>query len=298
MRFVFINFTRLWRSSLTTGEVGKECGMQWNQLQDTCLKMQLYYTATIQEYRQFEHLIWIRLVAPPLARTVRPGQFAMISQRQTHSLDPLLRSAVFFAGADPNSGTLELLIDPRDPTLTRLVDLPEGTILDLGVPSVNTCTINPTTQTLLLAGVGSTLPALVFLARRYAGKLNVSLLMAGDDGFVPPPFLLPTTVEVQISSAGASALFDLLTTTTDQNPLRWADQIVLGLPSLFVSRAASLIRTTRLRWDHGLVQVILAGSLPCGLGICRVCQIETRQGWQRRCVEGPVFDLRDLRLPA
>ncbi len=296
MRFVFINFTRLWRSSLATEEVGKECGMQWNQLQDTCLKMQLYYTATIQEYRQFEHVIWIRLVAPPLARTVRPGQFAMISQRQTHSLDPLLRSAVFFAGADPNSGTVELLIDPRDPTLIRLVDLPEGTILDLGVPAVNTCAIHSTTQTLLLAGVGSTLPALMFLARQYAGTLNVSLLMAGDDGFVPPPFLLPATVEVQISSAGESALFDLLT-TTDQNPLRWADQIVLALPSLFLDRASNLIHTTRLRWDRGLVQVILSGSLPCGLGICRVCQIETRQGWQRRCVEGTVFDLRDLRLP-
>jgi dihydroorotate dehydrogenase electron transfer subunit len=277
--------------------VGKECGMQWNQLQDTCLKMQLYYSATIQEYRQFEHLIWIRLVAPSLARTARPGQFAMISQRQTYSLDPLLWSAIFLAGADPTDGTVELLIDPRDSTRSWLLDLREGTILDLGVPSVNTCAINPTTQTLLLAGVGNTLPALLFLARRYAGKLNVSLLMAGDDGFVPPPFLLPATVEVQISSTGESALFDLLT-TMDQNPLRWADQIVLGLPSLFVNRAANLIRTTRLRWDHGLVQVILDGSLPCGLGICRVCQIETRQGWQRRCVEGPVFDLRDLRLPA
>ena len=260
-------------------------------------KMQLYYSATIQEYRQFEHLIWIRLVAPSLARTARPGQFAMISQRQTYSLDPLLWSAIFLAGADPTDGTVELLIDPRDSTRSWLLDLREGTILDLGVPSVNTCAINPTTQTLLLAGVGNTLPALLFLARRYAGKLNVSLLMAGDDGFVPPPFLLPATVEVQISSTGESALFDLLT-TMDQNPLRWADQIVLGLPSLFVNRAANLIRTTRLRWDRGLVQVILDGSLPCGLGICRVCQIETRQGWQRRCVEGPVFDLRDLRLPA
>ncbi len=258
--------------------------------------MPLYYTATIPERRQFDHLVWLSLIGPEIARTARPGQFVLV--RVSPSFEPLLWSVFFLAGADHRSGTVELLIDPRDSVGGWLAGYPVGTQLDVCMPVVPAVTPNPTTQTLLLAGVGPTLPALLFTARQYAARLSISLWLTGDEGYLPPPFLLPATVEVQTSTGGVAALFNLLTVSPVDNPIRWADQIIFALPPQLFSMAVEAIRTVRLRWEHGFAQVIVARPLPCGLGICRVCQIETRYGWQRCCVEGPVFDLRDLRLPA
>ncbi len=255
--------------------------------------MQLYYTATIHERYHFEGLVWLSVTAPGLARIVQPGQYALV--RPSRSLDPLLWPAIFLAGADAAKGEVELLIDPRDPLLAWLIDLPAGATFDLCAPLGTPFAPAPATHTLLLAGVGIALPALIFVARRYAGRLSVALLLAGDKGYLPPPFLLPETVEVQTSAAGDGALFELLAAHAPSSPIRWADQVLFALPPSLLGQAAAAMRTARLRWDRGLAQVVVAGPLPCGVGICRACQIETRNGWQRRCVEGPVFDLRDLR---
>ncbi len=260
--------------------------------------MQIYYTTPIRERHQFNNLIWLRLEAPALARIARPGQFVLARSTPAPSLDPLLRQPFFLAGADPSTGMIELLIDPRETAATLVAEASVGATLDLCAPPVNPFTLAPTTQTLLLAGAGPSLPALLFLARYVAARMSVALFMAGDPGYLPPPFLLPPTVEVQVSAEGSAGLFTLLnaTTTLAAHPARWADQLALALPLALIAPAAAVIRSTRLRWERGFAQVALAGPLPCGLGICRACQIETRQGWQRRCSEGPVFDLRDVRV--
>ncbi|WP_298821294.1 iron-sulfur cluster-binding protein [Chloroflexus sp.] len=255
--------------------------------------MQLYYTAAVRERRRFEHLIWVALAAPELARAAQPGQFVLF--RSWVSLDPLLWPALFLAGADPTTGTVELLIDPRDPSGMWMIDLPVGATVELCMPSCAIFTPAPTTQTLLLAGVGSALPALLFLARRTADRRSVTLALAGEAGFLPPPFLLPATVEMLSSTDGEKGLFELITAPAPRHALQWADQVVFGLPSHLIGQAIAAVRAARLRWEDGFAHVIMTGPLPCGLGVCQACQIETRQGRQRRCVDGPLFDLRVVR---
>lgn len=94
--------------------------------------MQLYYTAAIHERYQFESLVWLSVTAPGLARIAQPGQYALV--RPSRSLDPLLWPVVFLAGADAAKGEVELIIDPRDPALAWLLDLPAGVNLDLCAP--------------------------------------------------------------------------------------------------------------------------------------------------------------------
>ncbi|MGB9632969.1 MAG: hypothetical protein ACPL8I_06560 [Chloroflexaceae bacterium] len=36
--------------------------------------------------------------------------------------------------------------------------------------------------------------------------------------------------------------------------------------------------------------------MPCGVGACQGCLVETRDGARLGCKDGPVFDLRDLRF--
>jgi dihydroorotate dehydrogenase electron transfer subunit len=55
------------------------------------------------------------------------------------------------------------------------------------------------------------------------------------------------------------------------------------------------VRAGKLRWERGFAQAIVAGPMPCGLGTCLACPLETRDGPRLRCKDGPVFDLRELR---
>jgi hypothetical protein len=35
--------------------------------------------------------------------------------------------------------------------------------------------------------------------------------------------------------------------------------------------------------------------MPCaGLAACGVCAVQTRRGWKLACVDGPVFDLKEI----
>ncbi len=42
------------------------------------------------------------------------------------------------------------------------------------------------------------------------------------------------------------------------------------------------------------MQVSLESRMACGIGVCLGCVVETKSGFKRVCVEGPVFDYRDI----
>jgi hypothetical protein len=44
-----------------------------------------------------------------------------------------------------------------------------------------------------------------------------------------------------------------------------------------------------------LAQALVLAAMPCGgMGQCGACHVQTRQGWQATCEDGPVFDLESL----
>ena len=47
---------------------------------------------------------------------------------------------------------------------------------------------------------------------------------------------------------------------------------------------------------RGSVQLLVRTSMPCGgLAECGICALRTSSSWKRACVDGPVFDLQDLK---
>jgi NAD(P)H-flavin reductase len=44
----------------------------------------------------------------------------------------------------------------------------------------------------------------------------------------------------------------------------------------------------------GDCQISMESQMACGVGACLGCVINTREGYQRVCVEGPIFDLSTL----
>lgn len=262
-----------------------------------------YHEPVILERRELGALALLTLHAPELARAARAGQLALVRCAPSGSDDPLLRRAVFFAGADGTAGVVELLVAPEERGLAWLAAQPVGARLDVYAPVGTGFAIEGRLGNLLLAGAGPALPALVFLARALAPRAaNVVLLAAGTPAALPPPYLLPAEVEYQTSADGDEGLLALLGVggrtsipALSGSPVAWADQICLALTEPLVAGAVEAVRAGRLRWGRGLAQAAVVGPLPCGLGTCLACPIETRDGTRLRCKDGPVFDLRDLR---
>lgn len=246
----------------------------------------------------------LRLHAPELAQAVRPGHVVMVRCAPISSADPLLRRPLFLVGADRATATITLLITPTEPGLAWLAAQPVGSQLDLYGPVGQPFTLDGRSQRLLLAGSGSALPSLFFLATQAVMRRHEVVLLAAatDLSYLPPPYVLPSEVEYQTSDQAATGLIAMLTTSTQtalptlsDNPLAWADHLALALDLPLIDPLIEVVRMGRIRWQRGFAQVALAGSMPCGLGLCQACSCETRDGPRLRCKDGPVFDLRDLR---
>ena len=260
-----------------------------------------YYEPTILERRHVGALSLLRLYAPELARSARPGQAVLVRCAPAGSSDPLVRRSLFLAGANPTEGSVDLLIEPEERGLVWLATQPVTAQLDLYGPIGSGFSLDQRTRNLLLAGAGPALPALLFMARGAAARqCAVMLLAAAPPELLPPPYLLPSAVEYQTAHSSAE-LFTLLSATTydtpatlSSTPIMWADQIFLALTSDLVHAASTTVRNGRLRWKPGFASALLAGPMPCGFGSCLACTVETRDGPRLRCKDGPIFDLRNL----
>ncbi len=263
-----------------------------------------YHEPVVLERRELGALILARWLAPELAHAVRPGQALLTRCAPPDSDDPLLRRTLFPAGADPHAGVVEVLLAPEERGLAWLAAQPPGARLDVYGPVGNGFTLAEPTCNLLLAGAGSAVPGLLHLARiAVARGVAVVLLVAATGAeMLPPPFLLPSDVEYLTSATGEADLPALLAATRpggptlSRGPLGWADQFCLGLAAHLLPPVVEMVRAGTLRWERGFAQVALPGVMPCGVGACQGCLVETRDGARLGCKDGPVFDLRELRF--
>jgi dihydroorotate dehydrogenase electron transfer subunit len=127
--------------------------------------------------------------------------------------------------------------------------------------------------------------------------------MAGADerDALPPPFLLPD--EIEYESLVGSQIADLRSLMGNdrgsasgklQTTILWADQLFSALPPAAIGSLRDAVRSAKLRWERGFASVLLEGPLVCGVGACDACAVELRRGVRLPCVDGPVFDLKDM----
>ncbi|EFO79275.1 hypothetical protein OSCT_2856 [Oscillochloris trichoides DG-6] len=260
-----------------------------------------HHNPVIIEHHVIGDLHLLRLLAPEIAIAAQPGQYVLASGKHATSHDPLLRRALFIAGANPREGTLDLLVQPDERGKVWICDQQVGAHLDLLGPQGRAFRLDPRTRNLLLAGTGTALPALLFLAHQAASKGIAGVLFAAASAadLLPPAFLLPPEFEYQSSADGAASLIDLLAApkigqSLFNTPIAWADQICFALSENLIAPAAAAVRNGRMRWERGFAFAAVDGRMPCGIGICNACLITTHKGLRTRCKDGPVFDLRDL----
>lgn len=283
-----------------------------------------HHLTVIDQRPASERLVWLTLQAPELARSARAGQSLLVRCAEPGSSDPLLRRGLWVAAAEERLGQIGLLYAPDERGLAWLAHRRPGEQLDalglFGAPFA----LDRRTRTLLLVGQGPGLAALLLLARQHIARGGAVALLASADtaALLPPPFLLPADVEYQSVIGRAVDLLAPPASTHDEprttkarsraaktpaaptpeaapalagrDLLTWADQICVALPPEQLAPLAEALRTVKYRWERGFASALLEVPLVCGLGACGVCAVETRKGQRLACVDGPVFDLRDL----
>ncbi|MBC7258574.1 MAG: hypothetical protein H5T65_04960 [Chloroflexi bacterium] len=243
--------------------------------------------ARVAEVRVLDpDLLWLRLRAPDVAASLRPGQFIAVVDRQR--LEPYLPTPLFPTHLSAEDLGCLLQMDDRDRWLATL--WPERPIQVTG-PLGNGFALNAAARNLLVVSEGMEgLPLLTLVQEAAARRLEVSFLVWSpfSRAELLPPGLLPSSAEYR-SAVGTEALTAALSET-----LRWADAAyAAGSPALHLALAEA-IQQVRLRYARGFCQVLVRGRMLCALGVCGVCRIRLRRGSARVCADGPVFDLRDL----
>jgi dihydroorotate dehydrogenase electron transfer subunit len=155
-------------------------------------------------------------------------------------------------------------------------------------------------QNLLLVGGGIGIAPLLWLADEAVAKGKSVVLIDGarDANNVFPAGLVPSEVEVVVTTQDGSVGRQGLVTDVFLEYYAWADQVFTCGPNPMFAAIADLLRrhegSQRAR-RRKPVQALLESPMGCGTGICYGCAVFDRRGEPRLvCKEGPRFELRDI----
>ena len=228
-------------------------------------------------------------------REARPGRFYDILCRYEDSADPLLRRPYSVYAADADAGELRFLVRPYGRGSAWLSRRQPGETLELLGPLGNTYRIDPQARNLLMVAGGVGVAPLVMLAHEAvaSGRAVTFLLGAQSEDGLLAAHHLPSEVEYVVATEDGSRGHRGYVTELAGEYVRWADQVFSCGPEPMYRSLRSAILPQRIG-KRPPVQVSMEREMACGLGACLGCVVETRQGMQTSCVQGPVFDMDDI----
>lgn len=229
-------------------------------------------------------LLWgttqlLTLQSPELARSMRPGQFALA--RDASTLDPYLRRTLWLY--ETQAEQVALTLDANDPLAIRAR---AGDILDVLAPLGRAVEFARDAKHILLIGEGARIMPLVAIAHdavRHGCEVVLGCRPSSNEGAeLFPHHLLSPEIEYRTRDVESAEL------------IAWADALILSGSSNLIRAVADALRVTRYSIEPGFARVMLEMPMPCGFGVCYACAVDTSRGVQLVCVDGPAIDLVEL----
>lgn len=231
------------------------------------------------------YLIWLQ--APEIASIASPGQFVMVRCGEGYEL--LLRRP--FSIHQVTDQKLALLFTVVGKGTDWLSQRQEGDPLDLLGPLGKGFPIYPGSQNLLLVAGGIGIAPLVFLAQKaLSRKAAITLLLgAQSSSLLYPKSMLPSEVDLVVATEDGSEGRKGMVSELVPDFVSWADQVFACGPTNMYRAIA-----TQSQSQGKSIQVSLEARMGCGLGVCYGCTIRTKQGLQKVCKDGPIFEMKDI----
>ncbi len=220
---------------------------------------------------------------------ILPGQFAQV--RVDASKPTFLRRPISICDADPEAGTLRLLVRRAGAGTEALCQAHEGDTLNLLLPLGRSFSAPACKDArILLVGGGVGVAPMLFYgkwlkANGYrpefltGARSEAELLLRGE---------FEALGKVHVSTDDGSAGHRGLVTLNPALDSRWDLIACCGPKPMMVGVAA------KARESGSRCEVSLENMMACGLGACLCCVEKTVRGNVCVCTEGPVFDIEEL----
>lgn len=210
---------------------------------------------------------------------------------------------VLFPSAIDETG-VEIWVRPGHP-LTQLLP---GANVDLLGPLGRGFRVGNISRLLLVAEVDNLPPLLPLLSAAPEVAVMVEIPTRAQ---MPPLDRFPLSVELHLVSLDGSAGYLGPLESDDIPPsglerarsrllelLKWAECVCVACGMSRYAELADLVRAARFYPSQDFAQAMVTITseviMPCGVGACEVCRVNTIHGEKHACVDGPVFDLLEL----
>jgi dihydroorotate dehydrogenase electron transfer subunit len=231
----------------------------------------------------------LELQAPEPLPVILPGQFVQVLVKDSPST--FLRRPFSIHAFNPENNTFRLLIQIKGEGTRHLSHLTEGEKLNVMYPLGNSFSL-PSGKDVLLVGGGCGVAPLLFLGQWLKNQgMNVTLLTGWkrrEDIFEEAAYR--TCGELLITTEdGSEGETGMVTGHSVFKSGKKFDRIYCCGPDRMMKAVAHLAARRNTECE-----VSLENTMACGFGVCLCCITPTHHGNQRVCVEGPVFNTKEL----
>jgi dihydroorotate dehydrogenase electron transfer subunit len=240
----------------------------------------------------------MRLLAPEVAAAAQPGQFIQARVAEPTCTDPLLARPISLYRINRQAGEVELIYKTVGRGTRLLAELTRGKMVAIFGPIGVGFTVPETAAALVLVGGGVGMPPLYGLAETlreqrptvtidlfYGGRscsdlleldrwrdLGITVFAVTEDGSCGAKGLVTHHLVAQLQQVR----YDYLAACGPEPMLRAVQRLALE------------------RQLAG--ELSLEAYMACGVGACLGCTCRTTKGYRRVCVDGPVFNLSEVKF--
>ncbi len=243
----------------------------------------------------------LKIFSPNIAQKALPGNFCHLRVNQTYF--PLLRRAFSLHQMEKEKNSFELLIKVVGPGTEILSRKNPGEKIDLLAPLGNSFTFPDKGEyTVLLAGGMGIAPLFYLidflLKKKYSPeKITLFFGVKKKEELILIEELVSSVIKLHIATEDGSVGYRGMITSLFYQELKEKrinlknTKFYACGPNPMLKEVSSISRRLNLN-----CQVSLENHMPCGIGACLGCVVNTVKGYKRVCKEGPVFDAREVIL--
>lgn len=255
----------------------------------------------ISKDKKSEKIFKLTLSSPQISQRAKPGNFVHIKV-SPHPY-PLLRRAFSVHYVDKQKRSFDVLFKVVGNGTRVLSEKSPGDMLDILGPIGNNFSLPQKEETVMLVAGGMGIAPLWFLFTNLIKKNDRDKLIFFLGAKTQEEFLyyeklknLGTNLKVTTDD-GSLGTKGLVTEVFLKEIRRRKNEI----PKLIVYSCGPpemLKKMSDISKRYGFsCQISLEGHMPCGVGACSGCVVKLENGrYKRVCIDGPVFDAREISL--
>lgn len=239
---------------------------------------------------------WYRakLCAPAIAKTCKPGQF--VHMQIPGMADHMLRRPLTIFDVDRDAHTFDVLYATRGFGSSKLSTCTSHDVIDCIGPVGNGWDIPENVHSVLLVGHGTGIASLYMLAKHLMKrKIHIHVVLSAPHRDVIEQTahafndILNKPAEIATPNGSLGFTGTCADCARDQVAHTSYDFIACSAPKPISASVARLAKDYKIP-----CQVWLGSHMGCGVGACLGCVVDTTKGRLRVCVDGPMFDAKDV----